>query len=102
MQHMGCSALPGVLPSEGLGIGHPFALGAQDLFGDVPSATVAAAQVAHIEAGVTYLGGGIGRTARSAAQAHHGIVGDVIAHIEHLLRLEVEAPEQVFIHGHLV
>ena len=60
MQHTGCSALPGVLPSEGLGIGHPFALGAQDLFGDVPSATVAAAQVAHIEAGVTYLGGGIG------------------------------------------
>ena len=75
-------------PSEGFGVVHPFALGAEDLLYDVADAALAAGEGADVGADGFDFGGGIGGAAGEAAVLHDFVVGDVVAHVEDFLGTE--------------
>ena len=67
----------------------PGALQAHRLFDDVADRTVAAVADGDVVGQLLYFDGGVCRTAFHTGQLHHRVVGDVIAHHQHLLGLEV-------------
>lgn len=78
-----CAGHP--LPPERLGVVHPFALCLEHLLDDIAGAAVASFITADIERDLLDVGTGVGRAAGTAHEAHHLVVGDVVAHIEHLI-----------------
>ena len=74
-----------ILPPERLCAVHPFVLRLEHLLDDIAGAAMTAVVAADIERDLLDVCAGVGRTAGTAHETHHLVVGDVVAHIEHLV-----------------